>query len=260
VDRFSQGGQVQLVYSARLICRLTTEDPIVIGARREQLQDGSHRVDPFQLNDKPAIPASTLRGMISSVAEAASNSTLRILEEKAFSYRASLTESLSAIGMIVEVESEGKKELMLRPLALPTMQGPRGGAIPLEDSYRKMFPKDRTPPLKVYVGDYNSIRSSYFVKGLPFQSYSRDHPQYCYAKLYPHQWTNDHTLPPDCHQYRKSGVRGPEYLLSQRTTDGHPPRMESELPENEEQRKLYTRGILRILGVPDRRDILYCSP
>lgn len=72
------------VYSGRIVCRITTEDPIFIGNERIELQDKSHRVSHFELNGKPAIPASTIRGMISSLAEAASNSALRVLEEKKY--------------------------------------------------------------------------------------------------------------------------------------------------------------------------------
>lgn len=254
-DRFvSRTTQAQPVYSGRLICRLTTEDPIVVGDRREELPDGSHRVFPFELDGKPALPASTLRGLISSIAEAASNSTLRVLEDRLFSYRAEMP-GLSAIGMIVETTDEnGVTTLWLRPLALPTMEGPHGGAIPLENRYHTMFPTDRTPPLKVYVGDQDQIRSDDFVPGLPFQSFSRACPQYCYAKLHSRAWNPNHTLSPDARQYRKPGG-GKEFLLSQTTTDKLPPCLEGELPENEEERKLYTRGILRILGVPGREDI-----
>jgi CRISPR-associated protein (TIGR03986 family) len=260
-DRFvSHTGQdkAQLVYSGRLICRLTTEDPIVIGNTRDELEDGSHRVSPFEfpLEGKPVIPASTLRGLIASIAEAASNSALRVLEDRSFSFRVGMQESLSAIGMIVEAEGEdGSKTLKLRPLALPTMQGPRKGAIPLESRYHMMFPTDRTPPLKVYVGNYDQIRAESFVNGLPFRSFSREAPYYCYARLHPRQWTHDHTILPDSYQYRKAGETGPEFLLSQQTTDGRPPILESALPEDEAERQQYTRGILRILGVPGREDI-----
>lgn len=256
-DRFvSRTTQAQSVYSGRLTCRLTTEDPVVIGDKRaEELRNGSYQVLPFKLEDKPAIPASTLRGLISSIAEAASNSALRVLEDRLFSYRAEMVGALSAIGMIVETRDEnGTTVLRLRPLALPTMEGPHGGNIPLDGRYRQMFPIDSIPPLKVYVGDQGQIRSDAFVPRLPFQSFSRGCPQYCYAKLHARAWNPNHTLSPGAHQYRKAGG-GADFLLSQTTTDGLPPCLESERPENEEERNLYTRGILRILGVPGREDI-----
>ncbi len=256
-DRFaSRTTQAQPVYSGRMICRLTTEDPIVIGDKRaKELRDGSPQVLPFELEGKPAIPASTLRGLLASIAEAASNSALRVLENRLFSYRAEMVGALSAIGMIVEARDEdGRTALRLRPLALPTMEGPQGGSIPLKGEYRKMFPMARIPPLKVYVGNEDQIRTDSFVPGLPFQSFSPNCPQYCYAKLYPRQWNDNHALSPGAHQYRKAGG-GADFLLSQTTIDGLPPCLESELPDKEEERKLYTRGILRILGVPGREDI-----
>lgn len=209
--------EAQPVYSGRLICRLITEDPVVVGATSEPLDDGSHRVHSFELEGKPALPASTLRGLIASVAETASNSALRILEDRQFSYRASMP-GLSAIGMIVEVGGV----LRLRPLALPTMQGTRDGAMHLDSHYHKMFPVDRIPPLKVYVGDHAQIRDESFVRGLPFASFSRAQPHHCYAKLFLRHWAADHTLLPGPCQYRKAGERGPEFLLSQTTTDSLP--------------------------------------
>lgn len=249
--------QIQPVYSGRLVCRLTTEDPIVIGYKRKDSSGNEpSQVSAFALDGQPAIPASTLRGLISSIAEAASNSALRVLENHVLSYRVEMENSLSAIGMIVEVNGEnGTTEFRLRPLALPTMQGQRGGAIPLDSRYRKMFPIDKTPPLKVYVGNSHQIRSNSFVGGLPFRSFSLDYPQYCYAKLSPRSWSSDHAVSPDRYQHRKAGEHGPEFLLSQTTTDELPPILESGLSENEQERKLYTRGILRVLGVRDREDI-----
>jgi hypothetical protein len=246
----NRGGQP--VYSGRLICRLTTEDPIVIGHTREALPDGSHRVEPFELpsEGRPAIPASTLRGLISSVAEAASNSAMRVLEDGSLSYRMSMEHSLSAIGMIVKIAGE----YQLRPLALPTMEGPPGGAVLLPEPYRKMFPLNRTPPLKVYVGDEHTIRSDAFVSGLPLRTFSRDDPQFCYAQLHPRQWHAGHTLPHDPFQHRKGGATQ-EYLLSQTTVDGLPPQLEDALPASAAAPLPSTRGILRILGVPGRDDI-----
>jgi hypothetical protein len=127
-DRFvSKAGldsQAEPVYSGRLICRLVTEDPIVIGAQREDSQEGSPaRVSPFELSGRPAIPASTLRGLISSIAETASNSALRILEDRPFSYRERMEESLPALGIIVqETDRDGKEILKLRPLSLPPLR------------------------------------------------------------------------------------------------------------------------------------------
>ncbi|MDX9835284.1 MAG: TIGR03986 family CRISPR-associated RAMP protein [Desulfobulbus sp.] len=80
-------------YHGRILCKLTTITPIFIGAGRSKgTEDAPGVVQPFTLRespglhkkppdcqDLPAIPASSLRGLISSVAEAASNSALRVL-------------------------------------------------------------------------------------------------------------------------------------------------------------------------------------
>lgn len=75
--------------SGRIVCRLTTESPIVIGGKREKPANDNEpaTVKPFELTPgQPAIPASSLRGLLSSIAEAASNSALRVLDDKEMSY------------------------------------------------------------------------------------------------------------------------------------------------------------------------------
>lgn len=77
--------------SGRLLCRLTTLTPIVIGAAQDGVEGKPKTVMPFSDPDapsQPAIPSTSLRGLISSLAEAASNSSLRVLEEKEYEVRA----------------------------------------------------------------------------------------------------------------------------------------------------------------------------
>ena len=154
-------------YSGRLICRLETVSPIVIGA--EQLEGTAPKeVKPFELDGEPAIPASTLRGLLSSIAEAASNSALRVLDcERTLSYRRGMRDgNLSAMGMIVvEKDESGKERYKLRPLALPTMNknGANTYKLPVkflsEDcNYAPFFQAFKKPPLKVLV-DANNIES-----------------------------------------------------------------------------------------------------
>jgi CRISPR/Cas system CSM-associated protein Csm3 (group 7 of RAMP superfamily) len=75
-------------YSGRMICRLETAPgiPLFVGAERGQIRDESAIVNRFEVNGKPAVPATSLRGMISSIAEAASNSALRVLEDRELSW------------------------------------------------------------------------------------------------------------------------------------------------------------------------------
>ena len=65
-DRYAQG-----CHSGRLICKLTTETPVFIGARHKEGTEPKE-IQPFELDGKPAIPATTLRGVLSGIAEARS--------------------------------------------------------------------------------------------------------------------------------------------------------------------------------------------
>jgi len=80
-DRFGPHGETDTgrLFTGRMICIVRTESPSIIGAsqKRERGQP-TEVVWPMQ-DGRPFIPGSTLRGMISSVAEAASNSALRVL-------------------------------------------------------------------------------------------------------------------------------------------------------------------------------------
>jgi CRISPR/Cas system CSM-associated protein Csm3 (group 7 of RAMP superfamily) len=85
-----------LYFSGRIISCLTTEDPIVIGNEQNEKSDNEFkkkedqptRVKPFEIiKGKPIIPATSIKGLISSLAEAASNSALRVLENQTLSYR-----------------------------------------------------------------------------------------------------------------------------------------------------------------------------
>ena len=95
-DRFGLGDGAERRFSGRVVCRLTTEGPMVVGAAQKR-RDGDDQketlVEPFELPHtkadgtpslRPAIPGSTLRGLIASLVEAVSCSTLRVLEEKEY--------------------------------------------------------------------------------------------------------------------------------------------------------------------------------
>ncbi|MFN7961577.1 MAG: TIGR03986 family CRISPR-associated RAMP protein [Thermoanaerobaculia bacterium] len=113
----------------RIVCRLTTEGPLVVGGRQEQPSDdpnGPKQVRPFTVLDpsqpdgrRPALPASTLRGLVSSLFEAATGSAMRVLPEREFTRRADYQkEFLSEIGMVRRCGGG----LVLQPLTLSTEQ------------------------------------------------------------------------------------------------------------------------------------------
>ena len=148
-------------YSGEIICRLTTETPAFVGGNQEQAPDKNNynKAEHFMLNGKPAIPGSTLRGMISSLAEAASNSAMRVLDNRSLSYRKSFRNhgALSAMGMIIKEEDK----YFLRPLAVPTLRKTRIGnreyfLLPCE--YNKFFPE---PRFKIYINQRYYDHSQY---------------------------------------------------------------------------------------------------
>ncbi|MCI0699420.1 TIGR03986 family CRISPR-associated RAMP protein, partial [candidate division KSB1 bacterium] len=235
-DRYSEN-----TFSGRIICRLTTETPIFIGANRtkEATDQAPAEVAPFLLgiDKRAAIPASSLRGLISSVAEAASKSALRVLENRAFSFRRAMTESLSAIGMVVIKDGT----YHLRPLTLPNIEL-QGRVARLSGGFAKLFP---VPNLKVYVGSASFIRSA----GFPYKTFSLDAPKYYGLKLRQRSWGANKDLPSDPNQYIKNG----RFLLAQRSLVNGDPIPWEKIPDNEKPQ--YTRGIMRVLGCDSKRDL-----
>src|SRR5688500_8287368 len=159
--------------SGRIICRITTETPTVIGDNHSK--DGEFtKVHPYLFEDKPAIPATTLRGMISSLVEASTNSSLRVLDGKTFySYRKQMETGLSAIGMIVFEEGKPK----LRPLTLPTLTGNEMQNTSVSSEYQRVFP---VPNLKVYINKKNN-----------FETFKIESPSYFYMKLQKRNWSGN---------------------------------------------------------------------
>ena len=69
--------------SGRITCTLTLEQPTVIGGKRSHTPGHYHRLEQFCFQGAPAIPATSLKGLISSIAEAASLSRYRVLKDEA---------------------------------------------------------------------------------------------------------------------------------------------------------------------------------
>ncbi len=73
--------------SGRLICTLRLDSPTLVGAvHGPQRGNRPVPVPQYEWRGKPALPANSLKGMISAVAEALSQSALRVLSEKRWSY------------------------------------------------------------------------------------------------------------------------------------------------------------------------------
>lgn len=93
-------------FHGRLTCRLTTQTPIFIGAGdREKTQDPKQK-ENFKLDKELALPATSLRGMISSLHEAITRSALRVMDDRHYSVRATTEQSLPIKGKIVKMNIE----------------------------------------------------------------------------------------------------------------------------------------------------------
>lgn len=163
-DRFGPVASGEERYSGRIVCRLETEGPVVVGAEQRRVggdENHEREVFPFGLPDPaapkdpwrrtPMIPGSTLRGLVSSLVEAASCSALRVLPERRFTRRAAMGEALSAVGLLVEEEGA----LRLRPLTLSVgemsaaaSEPPRNRCRVLLNGYRFDQDKKKTEPLR----------------------------------------------------------------------------------------------------------------
>jgi CRISPR-associated protein (TIGR03986 family) len=237
-DRYVEG-----TYNGRLVCRLTTQTPIVVGG---ELKEGKPAtVQNYRLNGKEAIPASSLRGVISSLAEAASNSAMRVFKsDRVYSYRKSMNAAeakLSAMGMILPHRTK-KDTWVLWPLVIPTLkEDPADGKAKLPKRFWRYFP---LPAMKVYLGDFDSIRRENNPhKNRPFR-------QYAAMQLSYREWQPGYWLQNDPYQYR----RGP-FVLSQLPAFGG---TQDALPDYDPQRhpmnQYWVKGVVRALGCwPENR-------
>jgi CRISPR-associated protein (TIGR03986 family) len=112
-------------YCGKLIVEIETMTPTVIGSDRSE-HNGQVKVKPFEYQGKPAIPGTSIRGMLSSLHESISGSGFRVLGNEMLSVRQSVGErsgpggSSSALGRLVQVV--GNNEWDLEPLTIGTLE------------------------------------------------------------------------------------------------------------------------------------------
>ena len=155
-----KGGQIANVRhdryeerSGTIECVVEAVSPVFVGDEKE---DGQEEVPGYRLKEQPALPASSLRGLIASLAEAASNSAARVLGrtvlgQDCYSFRKPMKQPLSAIGMLHE--KEGGWEL--EPVCLPLLHYNARGLVPDLQKWQTVFP---VPVFRVYEGNHDSIR------------------------------------------------------------------------------------------------------
>lgn len=250
-DRF-----VPKSHSGRIVCKVTVETPLICGNEQEDNESPTRRdgspnprygwtklLKPFELEGEPALPGSALRGMLSALAEAASHSAMRVLENRQMSYRRQVSEGLSAIGMIVQ----NKEKLYLFPLAEPHFDQQTDKPLPRDGaSYALMFPSPRP---KIYFGEQNIIGTNAFLNVYKSNANSKGGPFYAVHK----DWLDQKVKP----------EHNPRFWLGEfisRSLPGQPEhkvRPWEELSEQEHSSGDWIRGILRVLGkYSERREAL----
>ena len=260
VGNVTHGRYVEGTYSGRVVCRLETIDPLVIGSTQAGGANESKAIKPFEVDDgRPAIPASSLRGMISSVAEAASNSAFRALTDRQLSYRMLMTEALGPLGVLIQKKGEPStvqlKPLTPGPLRWQAGAGSRGSAaLPEHKAFSRVV-------LPVYLdgyrvsGDKLVVREgSFLARVAPNSSSGRNPDEHWYMQLHADAYSIEGgkivSSHPDKLRFDTSG----RYLLGQEAI-GEPlsetqfSKLQAESPN--EARK-YTKGVLRVLGIEGR--------
>ncbi|GEM_PF-3789140 len=182
-DRWLKEDNGEPLHSGRILCRLVTENPTFIGAGSallaEQQAGRAKKLRPFELVDGvPAIPASSLRGLFSSIAEAASQSSLRILTNRILSFRMAATpQNLPRLIGVVDRTPTAPPgySLVIRPLCrLDIERGPGG--------YRQRRTSLRNEP-PVRVPDWVRDRYDELIKERIASDNSDDARRYYLKKL-----------------------------------------------------------------------------
>ena len=228
-DRYVPG-----THSGRIHCKIQTITPVVAGGLQTKPGDIT-QVDNYRLGNQLGIAASSLRGMVSNLVEAASNSAMRVLDTKStYSRRKTMqdTKKLSALGMVVQSGNKYK----LWPLTVPTMEVNRYGMAQLPRGYERFFP---TPALKVYLGDGPTVRRENY----PYRTYTHANQQFFQYELVPRKWSPGFELPVggDSLLHAKPQDR-PKYVIGQKPSSPGA------------NGAISTWGVMRVLGCwPENR-------
>lgn len=129
-DRWERG-----TYSGRIVCKLTTKTPTLVGAKQapgDKKNNTPTQVENYRNHGRLAIPGNSLRGAVGTIAETLSASSFRVLEDRTYSVRQSMTGSLKAIGML---EKDGQGRWLIRPLALTLVPC----KADLDDKWKSIF-------------------------------------------------------------------------------------------------------------------------
>jgi CRISPR-associated protein (TIGR03986 family) len=97
-------------FSGRIVCSLTNTTPMFIGSGRTLVKDQATKVEHFKLNGKHALPATSLRGLFSSLHESITSSNLRVMGNEVIGLRVGTSTQLKRSGVLVLKEHVTTKE------------------------------------------------------------------------------------------------------------------------------------------------------
>jgi CRISPR-associated protein (TIGR03986 family) len=256
-------------YSGRLVCELVTETPTVVGVEQNPgTNDNPGVVKPYKdIDGNHALPANSLRGMISSVAETISQSSLRVLNQSSYSVRKDYKNGLSAIGVLIN-DKDNKGHFMIKPVTLPTVMLNNG----MDQKWQKVFGEtfNLQDWLCVYIDGYETVNDrqsyideSFLEKNKPdcFFPKQGDKKRF-YAKLndlssIDIRKVRDDTFSDVLKIKTQETERNKFYFLLGQHLRKEENNLISESEFNglpDDEKKEYTPGILHVFGIDSRED------
>lgn len=247
----------QDLHSGRMVCAVHLHTPTVVGGLHEPGDKGQRRpvtVRPYTIEGQPAIPGNSLRGMVGAVAEALSQSALRVLRDETYSVRKQVQarESLSAIGMVRrEIDMQGREKYFILPLCMPMLELP--GNVP--EKWRKTFANDSLRMcMAAYVNGYRfdanrAYRTGFLNRHDP-RCYHMNNRQFFYAKL--SRDLDRYAVADVSTNIRGLYIKREMFVLGQRILEDRI-LIEAEFNSLQPSEKPeYVRGFLYVLGIQGR--------
>ncbi len=239
-------------FNGRLVCSLKTVTPVFIGAGDEENQNQDPKLKKnFKLNKEIALPATSLRGMLSSLHESITRSRMRVMDDGRYSVRASMESAMSAVGRVLVIGGRH----WLQMLALPTLELVRDTAA-IPEGYRMLLPDFRrvNAPLKSLIADRvndplpDAYKSYSFGNGARWYMDNRAQGSISIesSRMYLELNNND--------AFHIKEVGGRRYLLGKRRTVGERPitvEAAKEVRANNPKAEL-ERGVVRIMHASGR--------
>lgn len=247
-DRLAPGS-----YHGRLVCRLTTVTPTFVGAGAKPNSPDPKLQLNYRYQGRLALPATSLRGMLSSLHETITGSRPRVVGNGYYSMRKAAGDDdvLSAVGRVLRVGGR----YWLQMLALPTLKA-SGTRFIIPKEYRALLPRQAgaKAPLKSLVWDkdhplQNNVYRSYSISSgdrwfLADHGGMQIHDADAYLYLEPADETHLHI----------KEEKGKRFLLGIRRLPGDEPIHKDQLAEltPRHPNALPERGILRIMSTQGR--------